>query len=345
MSSSPIASRSVVTFQDKSASWNGQNRNTLIHASDKVDHGSRALTTPKPPVVSRGTDSPTRFHPMPRRKMMPAARPRRAPDDAKAPIPTPGFYNDAADSKRPRAYFSFFALAPLTLAVPRSVFCRFLRCLPARGVSTLLCCNGNEIWLDGIDAGSRRACRGLGPRTLLSAGALGLGGHANADQAVVGLELLHGLGGVVDQAKPVVLPPPNWVRRPKTWTWSFWALYMPPSFSRSSSLEMLARLGWRMSLRQSQLLVLQSFSRVLCVAAVGIACRLARGCPARSSTSPPTIAACLLETVPGGHKQVGIRSCFRGGRAFDRQDGCFDGRLSDSRSRGRGGGRDEVQWR
>ncbi|KAL3963141.1 hypothetical protein ACCO45_000145 [Purpureocillium lilacinum] len=155
MSSSPIASRSVVTFQDKSASWNGQNRNTLIHASDKVDHGSRALTTPKPPVVSRGTDSPTRFHPMPRRKMMPAARPRRAPDDAKAPIPTPGFYNDAADSKRPRAYFSFFALAPLTLAVPRSVFCRFLRCLPARGVSTLLCCNGNDIWLDGIDAGSR----------------------------------------------------------------------------------------------------------------------------------------------------------------------------------------------
>jgi len=201
MSSSPIASRSVVTFQDKSASWNGQNRNTLIHASDKVDHGSRALTTPKPPVVSRGTDSPTRFHPMPRRKMMPAARPRRAPDDAKAPIPTPGFYNDAADSKRPRAYFSFFALAPLTLAVPRSVFCRFLRCLPARGVSTLLCCNGNEIWLDGIDAGSRRACRGLGPRTLLSAGALGLGGHANADQAVVGLELLHGLGGVVDQGE------------------------------------------------------------------------------------------------------------------------------------------------
>jgi len=131
----------------------------------------------------------------------PAARPRRAPDDAKAPIPTPGFYNDAADSKRPRAYFSFFALAPLTLAVPRSVFCRFLRCLPARGVSTLLCCNGNEIWLDGIDAGSRRACRGLGPRTLLSAGALGLGGHANADQAVVGLELLHGLGGVVDQGE------------------------------------------------------------------------------------------------------------------------------------------------
>jgi hypothetical protein len=27
-------------------------------------------------------------------------------------------------------YFSFFALAPLTLAVPRRVFCRFLRCLP-----------------------------------------------------------------------------------------------------------------------------------------------------------------------------------------------------------------------
>lgn len=50
------------------------------------------------------------------------------------------------------------------------------------------------------------------------------------------------------RAKPVVLPPPYWVRSPKHWTCSLEALYMPPSFSRSSSLEMLARLGWRMSL-------------------------------------------------------------------------------------------------
>lgn len=38
-------------------------------------------------------------------------------------------------------------------------------------------------------------------RTLLSAGLLDLGGEADADQAVVGLELLHGLGGVVDQGE------------------------------------------------------------------------------------------------------------------------------------------------
>lgn len=36
------------------------------------------------------------------------------------------------DIQRRCAYFSFFALAPLTFAVPRRVFCRFFRCLPAR---------------------------------------------------------------------------------------------------------------------------------------------------------------------------------------------------------------------
>lgn len=40
-------------------------------------------------------------------------------------IPNPQFYNIVR-----YAYFSFFALAPLTFAVPRRVFCRFLRCLP-----------------------------------------------------------------------------------------------------------------------------------------------------------------------------------------------------------------------
>lgn len=38
-------------------------------------------------------------------------------------------------------------------------------------------------------------------RTLLSAGTLSLGSHANTDQAVGGLELLHGFGGVVDEGK------------------------------------------------------------------------------------------------------------------------------------------------
>jgi hypothetical protein len=36
---------------------------------------------------------------------------------------------------------------------------------------------------------------------LLPAGALGLGGEADADQAVLGLELLEGLGGVVDEGE------------------------------------------------------------------------------------------------------------------------------------------------
>ena len=37
--------------------------------------------------------------------------------------------------------------------------------------------------------------------TLLSAGLLDLGGEADTDQAVVRLELLHGLGAVVDQGE------------------------------------------------------------------------------------------------------------------------------------------------
>lgn len=40
-----------------------------------------------------------------------------------------------------------------------------------------------------------------GRRTLLSAGTLGLGGHADADKAVGGLKLLQGLGGVVDEGE------------------------------------------------------------------------------------------------------------------------------------------------
>jgi len=38
-------------------------------------------------------------------------------------------------------------------------------------------------------------------RTLLSAGLLDLAGKANTDESVVGLELLHGLGGVVDEGE------------------------------------------------------------------------------------------------------------------------------------------------
>lgn len=38
-------------------------------------------------------------------------------------------------------------------------------------------------------------------RTLLSRGTLGLGGEANPHQSVLGLKLLHGLGGVVDEGE------------------------------------------------------------------------------------------------------------------------------------------------
>jgi hypothetical protein len=36
---------------------------------------------------------------------------------------------------------------------------------------------------------------------LLSAGTLGLGGHADSDEPVLGLELLHGLGRVIDKGE------------------------------------------------------------------------------------------------------------------------------------------------
>lgn len=39
------------------------------------------------------------------------------------------------------------------------------------------------------------------PHTLLLGGTLGLGGLADTDQAVAGLELLHGLGRVVDEGE------------------------------------------------------------------------------------------------------------------------------------------------
>lgn len=43
--------------------------------------------------------------------------------------------------------------------------------------------------------------QGVQIRTLLSAGLLDLVGEADTDQAVVRLELLHGLGGVVDEGE------------------------------------------------------------------------------------------------------------------------------------------------
>lgn len=57
-----------------------------------------------------------------------------------------------------------------------------------------------SVWIldDDLHAEAKGMC---GRRTLLSAGTLGLGGHADADKAVGGLKLLQGLGGVVDEGE------------------------------------------------------------------------------------------------------------------------------------------------
>lgn len=89
-------------------------------------------------------------------------------------------------TKTPTVYFSFFAFAPLTFAVPRRVFCLFLRCLPA-----------SQSHVSPPPTNPRHSEK----RTLLSAGTLDLAGKADADQSVVRLELLHGLGGVVDKGE------------------------------------------------------------------------------------------------------------------------------------------------
>ena len=52
-----------------------------------------------------------------------------------------------------------------------------------------------------IRAGNATNARVSTPHTLLSARLLHLGCQSDAYQSVVGLELLHGLGGVVDQSK------------------------------------------------------------------------------------------------------------------------------------------------
>lgn len=89
-------------------------------------------------------------------------------------------------TKTPTVYFSFFAFAPLTFAVPRRVFCLFLRCLPA---------SQSHVRPPPTNP------KNVGTHTLLSAGTLDLGGKANTDQPVVRLELLHGLGGIVDEGE------------------------------------------------------------------------------------------------------------------------------------------------
>ena len=84
-------------------------------------------------------------------------------------------------------YFSFFLAAPLTFAVPRRVFCLFLRCLPS----------AHHISIIPIPKVHRRDSQ----RTLLSAGLLDLRRESYSDQTVMWLELLQGFWRVVDESE------------------------------------------------------------------------------------------------------------------------------------------------
>lgn len=84
-------------------------------------------------------------------------------------------------------YFSFFLAAPLTFAVPRRVFCLFLRCLP------------NPLHISIIPILTIHKCDSQ--RTLLSAGLLDLRRESYSDQTVMWLELLQGFWRVVDESE------------------------------------------------------------------------------------------------------------------------------------------------
>jgi hypothetical protein len=94
----------------------------------------------------------------------------------------------ATYTKKKRAiYLSFFLAAPLTFAVPRRVFCLFLRCLPVpRHISMIP---------------TRMIHRYDSRRTLLSAGLLDLCCHSYSDQAIMGLKLLQRFWRIVHERK------------------------------------------------------------------------------------------------------------------------------------------------
>jgi hypothetical protein len=94
-------------------------------------------------------------------------------------------------------YLPFLSLvAPLTLAVPRRVLLRFFLCLPVARCQYPL-----PLSLRRAFPRRRRLLRGVGGLTLLPARLLDLLCLAVSHQPVVGLELLHGLGGVVDEGE------------------------------------------------------------------------------------------------------------------------------------------------
>jgi len=91
---------------------------------------------------------------------------------------------------KPRVvYLSFFLLAPLTFAVPRRVFCLFLRCLPVKIISIVPA----KVQTSQHVAGTER--------TLLSAWLLNLRRKSNTNESVMWLEFLQCLGRIVDEGK------------------------------------------------------------------------------------------------------------------------------------------------
>ena len=100
------------------------------------------------------------------------------------PIPaTPNALISQTPQRKRVDHFSFFLAGPLTFAVPRSVFCRFLRCLP------VICCQYSIRRFKTLPCSECRDVR----RTLLSAGLLNLRSKSNTDQSEMGLEFLQGL--------------------------------------------------------------------------------------------------------------------------------------------------------
>ena len=86
-------------------------------------------------------------------------------------------------------FLSFFDAPPLVLAVPRRVFCLFLRCLPIENANQHLC-----------HYPKHNSCQ-TPKRTLLSACTLKLGAKADSDKSVSWLKLLQRLHRVVDQSE------------------------------------------------------------------------------------------------------------------------------------------------
>lgn len=101
-------------------------------------------------------------------------------------------------NEREVVVYSFFAFLPLLFSVPRSVFCLFLRCLPVWVVSISIP-HQNQPGIRTTPDAIHRVEGGR--RTLLPRRPLGLGGKPDPDEPVLGLELLHGLGRVVDEAE------------------------------------------------------------------------------------------------------------------------------------------------